>query len=236
MHYTQYQATYITTVLAPRLSISFKTLYPFLTDSDVINMSRPPSPSTTEVPAALVPLLSFLSSIFLNLSDLFHGLPGSPIIVRYIKSSYQNDPYRSLLEVLLIAFAVRTLLKGRTRGEGEGKNWVKLTEKEINELVDDFTPQSLVDIPSDVDEMVLPTVPMIHGPNGVRVKLSPNGKMVLNMAYPDWVGFAENEKMKMVAIETLRSYGVGSCGPSGFYGTIGELRDPFSIPSALGPR
>jgi len=63
MHYTQYQATSITTVLAPRLSISFKTLYPFLTDSDVINMSRPPSPSTTEVPAALVPLLSFLSSI-----------------------------------------------------------------------------------------------------------------------------------------------------------------------------
>ena len=185
-------------------------------------MSDRPSTSTTEIPAPLVPLLSFLSSIFLTLSDSFHRLPGSPIIVRYIKSSYQNDPYRSLLEVLLFAFAVRTLLKGRTRGEGGGKNWVKLTEKEIDELVDDFTSQPLVDAPTSLDQLVLPTVPTIYGPNGVRVRTSPNGKMVLNLGYPDWVGFAENEKMKSVAIETLRSYGVGPCGPSGFYGTIGE--------------
>ena len=117
---------------------------------------------------------------------------------------------------------MRTLLKGRTRGESAGKNFVKLTEKEIDELVDDFTPQPLVDSSTEGDEMMLSTVPTICGPNGVRVRLSPNGKAVLNMAYPDWVGFAENEKMKAVAIETLRSYGVGSCGPSGFYGTIGE--------------
>jgi len=106
---------------------------------------------------------------------------------------------------------------------------VKLTEKEIDELVDDFTPQPLVDTPSSLDALTLPTVPTIHGPNGVRVKLSPNGKQVLNMAYPDWVGFAEMEKMKTVAIETLKQYGVGSCGPSGFYGTIGKLEnDPIS--------
>lgn len=33
----------------------------------------------------------------------------------------------------------------------------------------------------------------------------------------------ESDKMKQVAIDTLKLYGVGSCGPSGFYGTIGEL-------------
>jgi serine palmitoyltransferase len=42
------------------------------------------------------------------------------------------------------------------------------------------------------------------------------------MATPDWFGFVENDKMKQVALDTLRDYGVGSCGPSGFYGTIGE--------------
>lgn len=80
----------------------------------------------------------------------------------------------------------------------------------------------------DGDE-ILPSVPTIYGPNGVRVKISPNpnAKTVLNLAYPDWVGFAENEKMKNAAIETLRSYGVGSCGPSGFYGTFGEPISPL---------
>lgn len=86
-------------------------------------------PVPTEIPAALLPLLGALSSLLYTLQSLFHKVPGSPIILRYIKSSYQNDPWRSLLEVLLVAFALRTLLKGRTRGDEEGKNFIKLTEK-----------------------------------------------------------------------------------------------------------
>jgi hypothetical protein len=42
-----------------------------------------------------------------------------------------------------------------------------------------------------------------------------------NLATPNWTGLIENEGMKQVAVETLRKYGVGTCGPSGFYGTIG---------------
>lgn len=86
-------------------------------------------PVPTEIPAALLPLLGALSSLLYTLQSLFHKVPGSPIILRYIKSSYQNDPWRSLLEVLLVAFALRTLLKGRTRGDEEGKSFIKLTEK-----------------------------------------------------------------------------------------------------------
>lgn len=40
----------------------------------------------------------------------FHRLPGSAIILRYIKSSYQNDPVRSAVELFLFLFAVRYLL------------------------------------------------------------------------------------------------------------------------------
>nr|ODN90088.1 serine palmitoyltransferase [Cryptococcus depauperatus CBS 7841] len=173
-----------------------------------------------EIPAPLLPLLSALSTIFYTLQHLFNQIPGSPIILRYIKSSYQNDPYRSLLEVLLIAFAIRTIFKDRTRGDDGGASFVKLTEKEIEHLVDEFEPVPLVDELQPVDAFTLDTVPVIHGPNGARVKLSPTGKSVLNMAIPDWAGFVENDKMKEVAIETLREYGVGTCGPSGFYGTI----------------
>lgn len=37
-------------------------------------------------------------------------IPGSSIAVRYIKSSYQDDPVRSAVELFLFLFAVRYLL------------------------------------------------------------------------------------------------------------------------------
>jgi serine palmitoyltransferase len=44
---------------------------------------------------------------------------------------------------------------------------------------------------------------------------------VLNLASYNFTGLAGNENIKERAIEALRKYGVGSCGPPGFYGTIG---------------
>jgi serine palmitoyltransferase len=32
-----------------------------------------------------------------------------------------------------------------------------------------------------------------------------------------------NKRVEDVAIKTLRKYGTGSCGPRGFYGTIGMI-------------
>lgn len=48
------------------------------------------------------------------------------------------------------------------------------------------------------------------------------------------MGFVEHDKLKQVAIDTLRNYGVGSCGPSGFYGTIGASCS--SLTPAIGAR
>ena len=49
---------------------------------------------------------------------------------------------------------------------------------------------------------------------------------VLNLASYNFTGLAGNETIKERAIETVRKYGVGSCGPPQFYGTIG-----MSVPS-----
>ena len=65
----------------------------------------------------------------------FHKIPGSAIVIRYIKSSYQNDPIRSLVELFLFIFAVRYLL-APTYSTKKGKN-VPLSEEEIEELVED---------------------------------------------------------------------------------------------------
>ena len=45
-----------------------------------------------------------------HLISAFHRVPGSAIILRYIRSSYQNDPVRSAVELFLFLFAIRYLL------------------------------------------------------------------------------------------------------------------------------
>ena len=95
--------------------------------------------------------------------------------------------------------------------------------QEIDDLVDEWQPTPLVDDPTEFDEGTLDSVPMIQGPNGLKVKIQPNGKSLTNLATPNWTGLIENDAMKQVAVDTLKEYGVGTCGPSGFYGSIGEF-------------
>ena len=57
----------------------------------------------TELPPSAIHLIDTVVSSF-------HQIPGSAIIIRYIRSSYKNDPVRSLVELFLVIFAVRYLL------------------------------------------------------------------------------------------------------------------------------
>lgn len=74
-------------------------------------------------------LFTFLQSSYSIIVSTWNHIPGSAVITRYIRSSHRDDPGRTILEVLLFLFAVRTLLQSRTRAEGSGKNFVKLSEK-----------------------------------------------------------------------------------------------------------
>lgn len=55
-------------------------------------------------------------------------------------------------------------------------------------------------------------------PTGPKVKLT-NGRTVANLASYNFYNFTANEMLKEKAVKTLRTYGVGPCGPPGFYGT-----------------
>jgi len=140
------------------------------------------------------------------------------VVARYVKSSHQNDPGRTVLEVILIIFAIRTLLQSRTRTEQSGKHFIKFDEKEIDDLVQDWTPEPLGTELTSKEEAELASIPVIVGPTGPKPKLS-SGKTVLNLASYNFAGLAGNEVIKERAVETLRKYGLGSCGPPGFYGT-----------------
>jgi serine palmitoyltransferase len=59
---------------------------------------------------------------------------------------------------------------------------------------------------------------IFSSPTGPKSKLT-NGRTVTNLASYNFYNFLANELLKEKAIQTLRTYGVGPCGPPGFYGT-----------------
>jgi len=66
------------------------------------------------------------------------------------------------------------------------------------------------------------------------VKLS-TGRTVINLASYNFYNFVGNEQVKEKAIQTLRTYGVGPCGPPQFYGTQDvHMKTEADIASCLG--
>ncbi|KAK8015876.1 aminotransferase class I and II [Apiospora marii] len=151
-----------------------------------------------------------------HLSHAFQKIPGSEILIRYIQSSYQNDPVRSAIELVLVIFFVRYLLSPSYATHGP--NYVKLREDEIDELVRDWEPEPLVPAQTPMEKAESDNLPIVVGPTGPKTKLS-NGKTVTNLASYNFYNFNSNEQVKEKAIQTLQTYGVGPCGPPQFYGT-----------------
>lgn len=60
-------------------------------------------------------------------SALFQKVPGSAVLIRYIQSSYQNDPVRSAIELILVLFFIRYLLSPSYSTHKQ--NYVKLREE-----------------------------------------------------------------------------------------------------------
>ncbi|PPQ81369.1 hypothetical protein CVT25_015890 [Psilocybe cyanescens] len=170
--------------------------------------------------ATLAPVFTFLEHALTTAQTTFDKLPGSAVIQRYVKSSHQNDPGRTLLELILVIFAIRTLLQSRTRADRNGKHFIQFSEKEVDELVDEWIPEPLGHALTATEESDLASVPVIAGPNGPKPKLVSTGKNAINLSSYNFTGLSGNEHIKQRAIDTLRKYGLGSCGPPGFYGTL----------------
>lgn len=98
--------------------------------------------------------------------------------------------------------------------------------QEIDDLVEEFNPEPLCAPLSITEQQELMAVPTIIGAASSRPKVSlpthhaGKPKEVLNLASYNFTDLASNEKVKERAAMALRKYGVGSCSPPGFYGTI----------------
>ncbi|NXD17987.1 SPTC1 palmitoyltransferase, partial [Nothocercus nigrocapillus] len=89
-----------------------------------------------------------------------------------------------------------------------------LQEKE--ELIEEWQPEPLVP-PVSKDHPAL-NYNIVSGPP--THKITVNGKECINFASFNFLGLLDNEKVKNAAQASLKKYGVGTCGPRGFYGTF----------------
>ena len=78
---------------------------------------------------SLTPLFSLLDYSLTTVQTTFNKIPGSAVLLRYVKSSHRNDPGRTLLELILLLFAIRTLLQSRTRADRNGSHFIQFSEK-----------------------------------------------------------------------------------------------------------
>ncbi|NXF37799.1 SPTC1 palmitoyltransferase, partial [Nyctibius bracteatus] len=88
--------------------------------------------------------------------------------------------------------------------------------QEKEELIEEWQPEPLV-----------PPVPKDHPALNYNIVSGPpthiitvNGKECINFASFNFLGLLDNEKVKSAAQASLKKYGVGTCGPRGFYGTF----------------
>ncbi|KAM7280011.1 hypothetical protein ACFE04_007145 [Oxalis oulophora] len=90
-----------------------------------------------------------------------------------------------------------------------------LTHKEIDELCEEWVPEPL--IPSITNQM-LSEPPVLESAAAPHTTI--NGKQVVNFSTANYLGLVGNEQLHNSCISAMEKYGVGSCGPRGFYGTI----------------
>jgi len=94
-----------------------------------------PIPDPSPVPEWVARFLSEVNSHVNSVSSAFMRIPGSKVAIRYIRSSYQNDPIRSFIELCLVFFVVRYLTKPKYSVD---KNQLKLTERVQPEAAEDI--------------------------------------------------------------------------------------------------
>ncbi|XP_019715238.1 serine palmitoyltransferase 1-like, partial [Hippocampus comes] len=125
----------------------------------------------------------------------------------------QAPSYHLILEGILILWIIRLLFSKTYRLHETNK----LTEKEKEDLIEEWQPEPLA--PTISKDSPYITYDVVTGPPSHKIII--NGKECINFASFNFLGLLDNERVKQKALSSLKKYGVGTCGPRGFYGTFG---------------
>ena len=138
-----------------------------------------------------------------------------------LHSALQAPLYHLLLECFLVLWILRLVFFKSYKISSK----VRLTEKEKDDLVEDWEPEPLVP-PLEETLKTSKKYRLVSGRPGKMITI--DGKTCLNFASMNFLGLLGNKRIEEKSEECIRHYGVGSCGPRGFYGTIDvhlELED-----------
>eukprot|EP00124_Ichthyophonus_hoferi_P000834 Ihof_evm4s35 gene=Ihof_evmTU4s35 len=135
----------------------------------------------------------------------------------YVMSLYTKDysGYHIVLEILLFLVLLKLIITPRGRVSLEGE---KLTDQEIEEMIDAYTPEPLMDELNDSERKLLQR-PVVVGPVKPITKFI-DGVERINVSTFNFLGLIGDKEAEKATEDSILCHGVGSCGPRGFYGTI----------------
>jgi len=130
----------------------------------------------------------------------------------YAVKAYEDDPFHVLIEAALFFIVIWLIF----RKPYDPKDDDKLTEQEEDELIAEWTPDPLTPadpkLQSEEERLIVDSVCDAH--------VVVNGKECKNFSTISFLNFSNEKELKEACKKTVEKYGVGSCGPRGFYGSI----------------
>lgn len=136
-------------------------------------------------------------------------------IISAVKDPYQNNPLRILIEILLLGLVIRY---GFSWTHQKQENEIILNAAESEQLIQEWMPKEMGEDPEEESEgetrYILSSFnPFIFGGASTGEEASPVPGL------PGEHPSSRRRKKKEVQ-EIISQYGVGTCGPRGFYGTL----------------
>lgn len=137
-------------------------------------------------------------------------MASAPYILNEIDTIIRNTPvYTLALEAFFLLWVIWLIFYKQS-----GRK--HYTPEEEETIINSFEPEELV---AEVDRNHPALNPrLVSGKVGKYIVV--NGSVCLNLSTHNYLGLLEDTKILEDAVHSLRKYGVGSCGPRGFYGTV----------------
>uniref|UniRef100_A0A7R9V9J5 serine C-palmitoyltransferase n=1 Tax=Chlamydomonas euryale TaxID=1486919 RepID=A0A7R9V9J5_9CHLO len=135
--------------------------------------------------------------------------PGGKLHPQYFLENRGHLVVESLLLGIIVYLFLQQAFKPKPRGDDP------LSDKEMDALVAEWRPEPLVPRMEEAERPRERVVTAVHGHHAIV-----DGKRVLNLASANFLNFGGMPEPMEAARATVARYGVGSCGPRGFYGTI----------------
>lgn len=133
---------------------------------------------------------------------------------------YQEAPQHVIVETFLILFIIWLVFIRKTIDPTKDPKKTNFSKKEEDWLIATWTPEPLVDPIDERSKTIANNMLTVEKVQGNYLKLKGYPKLVLNLSTFDFFGLSQSPTAKERARQALLKYGVGSCGPRGFYGTI----------------